>query len=604
MKLSAFASSSSSTTPYSSTPNNNHNHNEEPPPHTPSSLISRSRHQPGAVAVVVTHNSSSNKLNRAGNDDDDGGSNNAAGEVAVADVGASSSFNDGPCHDDDDDDEDGASSSPVVVVEEEDPYYSIIPPPSSSAAAAVAAVVEDDDDTICSLTGQRVTRPTRPPHANANAGMVHIRENVADIVHRIANAHQDNNAAEQDNTATPVSSGVDQIVARIISRNNAEDSTTNNTANDAVLPDGPAYIVIGMDDVEVEKQWYQKRYIQIVCIVALGAVTVTLAIVFGAIQPFSNDASSDSVMVVAVPSLSPSVSSVPSLRPTWTPSLVPTASPSSRPSGKPTDLRSALVKQRLIEAAIIDVDTDVSYSSSSAPGNDDDDDDDAIGMAFAWIVHEDELQMDPADQRIIQRFVLALVYFANGGGTWQYLDEVWLSAAHECEWTVKDSAGYDLGVALCVDDVVTQLDFYNCNLSGTIQTELSRLTDLDALILGRNAISGTLPTSLGSLTKLLNLNVEHNIMSGTIPSEFGRFASVRKLGFQYNDFIGTIPSEFGLLESLEGLYLESNFLTGSLPTAMFNLNLLREYERSYCNALCIVTISTFCYSLSNNYLSL
>ncbi|KAJ3248152.1 hypothetical protein HDU77_008235 [Chytriomyces hyalinus] len=111
-------------------------------------------------------------------------------------------------------------------------------------------------------------------------------------------------------------------------------------------------------------------------------------------------------------------------------------------------------------------------------------------------------------------------------------------------------------------------------LTGTIPTELARLTSLTFLILADNQLTGTIPTELGLLTRLTYIMLHNNRLTGTIPTEFGRLTDLEELGLRDNQLTGTIPTEFGQLTLLTALSLYANQLTGSIPAELGRLTRL------------------------------
>jgi hypothetical protein len=88
------------------------------------------------------------------------------------------------------------------------------------------------------------------------------------------------------------------------------------------------------------------------------------------------------------------------------------------------------------------------------------------GKAANWLIGEDELLVCPDDVKLIQRFALAVIYFATNGDGWlqcsanplstdacgleyPFMGESrFLSGANECEW-----AGISCNLQLCVTEV-------------------------------------------------------------------------------------------------------------------------------------------------------
>ena len=63
--------------------------------------------------------------------------------------------------------------------------------------------------------------------------------------------------------------------------------------------------------------------------------------------------------------------------------------------------------------------------------------------------------------------------------------------------------------------------------------------------LSRNKLTGTLPTQLGRMTGLRQVWLQDNDLTGPIPTELGRITQMYQLLMNLNGFSGTIPSQFG-----------------------------------------------------------
>ena len=78
-------------------------------------------------------------------------------------------------------------------------------------------------------------------------------------------------------------------------------------------------------------------------------------------------------------------------------------------------------------------------------------------------------------------------------------------------------------------------------MSGSIPTQLGRLTNLKTLYLGGNELSGSIPTELGSLANLEHLRLDDNRLWGPVPAELGRIAGLRVLWLFGNELTGCLP---------------------------------------------------------------
>ena len=141
---------------------------------------------------------------------------------------------------------------------------------------------------------------------------------------------------------------------------------------------------------------------------------------------------------IAVPT--PSIAPVPSLPvPTTTSSSVPT--PSCNLSN---DERYGELQKELGVVSMSDL------RDMSTPQ----------GKAFNWIASLDEMQLCPGDDRLIQRYVVVVLYFSTNGGGWNDKTS-WLNPATECEW-----AG--LTCNLVGEIVGVELSKYPCLVGGAI----------------------------------------------------------------------------------------------------------------------------------------
>jgi len=175
-------------------------------------------------------------------------------------------------------------------------------------------------------------------------------------------------------------------------------------------------------------------------------------------------------------------------------------------------------------------------------------------LALDWIANRDLFQIDPSDPLLIQRYALAVLYFATNGDEWKNQLK-WLSGDHECQWTG------DGGVRNCNEaGQVTDLSLTN-NLKGTIPKEIMELNQLETLYLSRNELRGTMPPEIGNLKRLSYLGLQHNKLTGTIPKEsFANLSLLKYLYLEKNDLTGTI-----LRSEYPCLLLKNNEINADLP---------------------------------------
>lgn len=119
-------------------------------------------------------------------------------------------------------------------------------------------------------------------------------------------------------------------------------------------------------------------------------------------------------------------------------------------------------------------------------------------------------------------------------------------------------------------------------------TEISSLSGIDKahsslvkLHLSNNKISGTVPSELLKLSSATELLLSNNYFNGTIPSSISTLASVAVLDLSQNDLTGHIPSEIGLLTSLKVLNLNENVLSGIIATEFGKLSHLNTLSIAF-----------------------
>ena len=162
--------------------------------------------------------------------------------------------------------------------------------------------------------------------------------------------------------------------------------------------------------------------------------------------------------------------------------------------------------------------------------------------------------------------VLTLLYHSTNGDSWTTKTN-WLSDQPLDDWH---------GVGTNDDGRVDFVSLGRNNLSGTIPSRLSDLSELKELYLNNSNLTGEIPADLGSLSKLERLHLYENRLTGEIPSELGNLQRIITLNLRDNDLSGKLPSGLGQNSSgpLWELAVQNNSgLTGPLPRSFTALNL-------------------------------
>ena len=309
----------------------------------------------------------------------------------------------------------------------------------------------------------------------------------------------------------------------------------------------------------------------------------------------SNDADSGDAVVICGPTDVPSFQ--PTMKPSSKPSLSnrPTLFPSSHPSFRQTQEVPILVqnqcninpidRRQLLRNIIEPI---------LSPTNDLDDIGSPAYLAFEWLVEEDGYHICPAEleSKIIQRFIVAKLYFEQEGETWfecsspeysyysnptcnptiqnddGHLDGTpWLDSSHECDWAF---------LTCDEDQCITKIEVDENNVGGTLIDEINWLPMVEVFTMDgyANHITGTIPTQFGDLTHLKILDLDRNSLTGTIPEELYAAKGLIEFDLNENNLTGTISTLIGTLTDLEFLQLFGNRLSGTIPEVIGNLSSL------------------------------
>ena len=180
-----------------------------------------------------------------------------------------------------------------------------------------------------------------------------------------------------------------------------------------------------------------------------------------------------------------------------------------------------------------------------------------------WLLYKDNIVWDiESEEGIIQRFTLASLYFATGGG-----DDTWV----ENNWLIGPECGDEnndvwFGVNCNLDGDIRSIVLDDWGLSGTIPPEVGHLYRLENLILKNNpSLIGWIPVTFSHLGNLKQLALYNNNLSGVIPDIFEHTKSLKLINLEDNNIHGSIPLEIRHLKSLETLVLKNNRMEGIVP---------------------------------------
>eukprot|EP00567_Pseudictyota_dubia_P017107 CAMPEP_0197437964 /NCGR_PEP_ID=MMETSP1175-20131217/5086_1 /TAXON_ID=1003142 /ORGANISM="Triceratium dubium, Strain CCMP147" /LENGTH=1104 /DNA_ID=CAMNT_0042967607 /DNA_START=265 /DNA_END=3576 /DNA_ORIENTATION=+ len=246
------------------------------------------------------------------------------------------------------------------------------------------------------------------------------------------------------------------------------------------------------------------------------------------------------------------------------------------------------------------------------------------GRAASWIINRDELQLNATDPSLLQRYVMAVLYFSTNGDDWLRCSategsscgtgSAFLSNVSVCDWygVTCTSRGYITSVrleynslagtvpikelsGLCLEEralsfrgnsdlsfdflskyvprlvsELRELDLSECALTGQLNYDILRP---QRVYLNDNRLNGTIPdrrgpSSLRMYRGLQSLHLQYNLLSGSLPNALRSATSLKELRLDNNILTGTIPDIFDELQELEFLTLNNNELFGSVPDGL------------------------------------
>ena len=251
----------------------------------------------------------------------------------------------------------------------------------------------------------------------------------------------------------------------------------------------------------------------------------------------------------------------------------PTASPVERPTRWPT--RSPVLSPTLgpVES-LSDTLSDILVASWPSLEGDFITTSSPQSQALDWLSSNENLGSYTND-KIVQRFTMATLYFSMNGDEWLNKD-LWLTDEDECMWYSGSTSREPCNKSGSLINLELDLN----DLSGTIPSELALLSDsLTRIDFTRAGVgpflSGSLPPSLGMLSRLEYFSLKGNRLTGIVPKEVGNWQQVSKIDLSNNFFSQNLPSEIGLLSELTELDLEQNDFSGSLPSTIGTISNLR-----------------------------
>eukprot|EP00542_Grammatophora_oceanica_P009545 CAMPEP_0194029886 /NCGR_PEP_ID=MMETSP0009_2-20130614/3520_1 /TAXON_ID=210454 /ORGANISM="Grammatophora oceanica, Strain CCMP 410" /LENGTH=568 /DNA_ID=CAMNT_0038669697 /DNA_START=87 /DNA_END=1793 /DNA_ORIENTATION=- len=120
-----------------------------------------------------------------------------------------------------------------------------------------------------------------------------------------------------------------------------------------------------------------------------------------------------------------------------------------------------------------------------------------------------------------------------------------------------------------------ELSLHDMDLSGTIPAAMVNtltMSNLEHIRIDNNYFNGTIPATIAAAWPHMTfLDVRKNEFTGSLPTEMGRMSLLELASFSENLFTGTIPTEFGQLKELKHLHISFTDVTGYMPAEICTL---------------------------------
>ncbi|RDX58464.1 Receptor-like protein 12, partial [Mucuna pruriens] len=128
-----------------------------------------------------------------------------------------------------------------------------------------------------------------------------------------------------------------------------------------------------------------------------------------------------------------------------------------------------------------------------------------------------------------------------------------------------------------------ELSMSNCNLSGPLDTSLTRLENLSIIHLDQNNLSSSVPETFANFSNLTTLHLGNCGLTGIFPEKIFKIATLSDIDLSFNiDLYGSLP-EFPGNGHLRTLIVSHTRFSGALPASISNLRQLSIIDLSSCH---------------------
>lgn len=186
--------------------------------------------------------------------------------------------------------------------------------------------------------------------------------------------------------------------------------------------------------------------------------------------------------------------------------------------------------------------------------------------ALDWLANKDSgaSYSSADDVRILQRYVLATLYYSTGGANWNK-SYGFLSDEHECKW-FEEEKDWML-------DMTPTTHGIKCGDEGFFDFEEGDDEHIMEIRLESNNLDGPLPSEINALYLLQGLYLSNNKLRSDLSKDIFDIPNLREIELQQNAIFAELPSK--LPGALEKIDMASNRLVGEIPSSIWSLPNLR-----------------------------
>jgi hypothetical protein len=125
---------------------------------------------------------------------------------------------------------------------------------------------------------------------------------------------------------------------------------------------------------------------------------------------------------------------------------------------------------------------------------------------------------------------------------------------------------------------ITDLNLFNCSLTGKLPEALSLLIKLQNVKFNNNNFNGPIPFSFSNLKQIQSFNVGFNQFTGEIFSVVNPIKALNSFTCDGNSFQGSIPESFFDTHSITVFSIQNNQFTGTIPSSVSPTKVFRMFN--------------------------